>query len=154
MDLYTLFSNPDVLKTIATVVAGLGLAGLGVLFAEFGIVRPVARGWSAIRGQVPAVVELVDEPTDAANVKLENVTHVPATVWAAFLPAFLNALATGLDAALKEQPPAQEVNIAPVEAVPQPEVTIGASVGVAQAADMAQAVDDVLRREFTGGRAR
>jgi len=140
MELNEIFTNPEVLKTIATVVAGLGLAGLGVLFAEFGIVRPVARGWSAVRGQVPTVLEMVDEPTDAANVKLENVSHIPAAVWAAFLPTFLNALATGLDAALKEQP-AVEVNLTPVEATPPVEVTFGVAAGTAE---KAQEVADAL----------
>lgn len=58
--------------------------------------------WQALRGQREEVVAAVDESTDPLNACLAQITTVPAAVWAAFLPAFLTALADGLDQVLDE----------------------------------------------------
>lgn len=56
--------------------------------------------WRSVRGQRAAVIGAVDEPADPLIAQLAALTRVPPGVWAAFLPAFLNALAAGLDRAL------------------------------------------------------
>src|SRR5690606_30970710 len=56
--------------------------------------------WRSVRGQRAAVIAAVDEPADPLVAQLATLTRVPAGVWAVFLPAFLNALAEGLDRAL------------------------------------------------------
>jgi len=62
--------------------------------------------WRAVRGVHPQLVAAVDDPADPLPVQLERLSTVPATVWATFLPAFLNALAVGLDRALGDAPDA------------------------------------------------
>ena len=56
--------------------------------------------WRSVRGQRAAVIAAVDEPGDPLVAQIAALTRVPAGVWAAFLPAFLGALAEGLDRAL------------------------------------------------------
>lgn len=56
--------------------------------------------WRSVRGRRAAVIAAVDEPADPLVAQLAALTRVPAGVWAAFLPAFLSALAEGLDRAL------------------------------------------------------
>ena len=56
--------------------------------------------WRSVRGQRAAVIAAVDEPGDPLVAQLAALTRVPAGVWAVFLPAFLSALAEGLDRAL------------------------------------------------------
>ncbi len=56
--------------------------------------------WRSVRGQRAALIAAVDEPADPLIAQLAALSHVPAGVWAVFLPAFLNALAEGLDRAL------------------------------------------------------
>lgn len=56
--------------------------------------------WRSVRGQRAALIAAVDEPADPLIAQLAALTRVPPGVWAVFLPAFLNALAEGLDRAL------------------------------------------------------
>ena len=49
---------------------------------------------------VAAHIAALDEPTDPLIAQLAGLSRVPAAVWAAFLPAFLSALAAGLDQVL------------------------------------------------------
>ncbi|MCD4687506.1 MAG: hypothetical protein K8S97_16370 [Anaerolineae bacterium] len=81
-------------------------AGLGTLLITGAIVWAgkyltlQARGlWQALRGHQAALIAAVDEPQDAVNVQLAQLSGVPAAVWAAFLPAFLSAVADGLASA-------------------------------------------------------
>lgn len=73
----------------------------GSLWASAQVVAQARRAWGAVRGHVPDVLAAVDEPGDALNARLGQLTHVPAGVWAAFLPAFVEALAAGLDSAFE-----------------------------------------------------
>ncbi len=65
-----------------------------------------ARGlWAALRGHRAQLVAAVDEPADPVNARLEQITTIPAGVWAALLPAFFNALAAALDQTLNVEHP-------------------------------------------------
>lgn len=57
--------------------------------------------WRAVRGHVPQVLAAVDEPGDPVNAALGRWTGVPPQVWAAFWPAFVRALADGLNQTLE-----------------------------------------------------
>jgi hypothetical protein len=81
---------------------GTLLIGAATLWASAQVTRQARSLWNAVRGQRAVVVAAVDEPTDPLIQQAASVTPIPAAVWAAFLPAFLNALAEGLDRALKE----------------------------------------------------
>mgnify|MGYP001397613357 FL=1 len=59
--------------------------------------------WRSVRGQRAALIAAVDEPGDPLIAQLAALTRVPPGVWAVFLPAFLSALAEGLDRALNGQ---------------------------------------------------
>ncbi len=72
----------------------------GSLWASAQVIAQARRVWGAVRGHVPDVLAAVDEPGDALTARLGQVTQVPAAVWAAFLPAFIEALAAGPDRAL------------------------------------------------------
>lgn len=71
----------------------------GTLWASTVVMRQVQQGWHSLRGHVPDVIAAVDQPGDAINVQLARLTHLPPEVWAAFLSAFVEALAAGLDRA-------------------------------------------------------
>ena len=55
--------------------------------------------WRTLRGHVPQVLAAVDEPSDPFNAALGRWTGVPPQVWAVFWPAFVRALASGLEQA-------------------------------------------------------
>lgn len=59
--------------------------------------------WRSVRGQRAALIAAVDELGDPLIAQLAALTRVPPGVWAVFLPAFLSALAEGLDRALNGQ---------------------------------------------------
>lgn len=70
-----------------------------------------ARGlWAAIRGHHAQIVAQVDDPTDAINAQLAQITPIPAGVWAAVLPAFLNAFSDALSTAFLEGADTPESN--------------------------------------------
>ena len=70
------------------------------LWAGAQLTRQAREVWRAVRGQTPQVIAALDEPTDPLIAQLAGLSRVPAAVWAAFLPAFLSALAAGLDQVL------------------------------------------------------
>ncbi len=74
----------------------------GTLWASARVINQGRAVWGALRGHVPDVLAAVDDPGDAVNRRLARATRVPPAVWAAFLPAFVSALAEGLDRALAE----------------------------------------------------
>lgn len=73
-----------------------------LLWASTRVLAQGRAAWAALRGHVPDVLAAVDEPGDRLNAQLGRLTRVPPAVWAAFLPAFVEALAAGLDRALAE----------------------------------------------------
>ena len=81
---------------------GTLLLAAGTLWAGGQVAAQVRRMWGQVRGVVPDVVAAVDEPSDALTLQLGRLTHIPAGVWAAFLLAFIEALADGLDRALAD----------------------------------------------------
>lgn len=85
-------------SVLGTLLATLLLAA-GTLWASAQVAAQVRRVWGALRGHVPDVIAAVDDPGDALNVQLGRLTRIPPGVWAAFLRAFVEALAAGLDRA-------------------------------------------------------
>jgi hypothetical protein len=100
----SLFVSEPMLAVWSILGALLGtlLIAAATLWAGAQVTRQAQRLWQAIRGQRAAVVAAVDDPADPLIRQFASITPIPAAVWAAFLPAFLNALAEGLDHALKE----------------------------------------------------
>ncbi len=82
---------------------GTLLLAAAALWAGTLVTRQTRALWQAVRGQRPAVIAAVDESTDPLIAHAAAITGIPADVWAAFLPAFLNALTDGLDRALATQ---------------------------------------------------
>lgn len=98
----------DVLAVWRLLGALLGtlLLVAGSLWAGAQVTAQARALWRAVRGVHPQLVAAVDDPADPLLVQLERLSSVPAAVWATFLPAFLNALAEGLDRALGDAPDA------------------------------------------------
>jgi hypothetical protein len=69
------------------------------LWAGAQVTRQGRALWHAVRGHRAEIVAAIDQPGDPLVVQLARYTPIPATVWAAFLPAFFNALAEGLERA-------------------------------------------------------
>ena len=90
----------DVMVTLWSLLGAL-LATLlllaGTLWASATLAGQVRRIWAVLRGHLPEVVAAVDQPGDAINVQLARLTSLPSGVWSAFLTAFVEALAAGLD---------------------------------------------------------
>jgi hypothetical protein len=82
-------------------VAGALVIIAAALWASKTILLQARALWQTVRGDV---ISAVDEPTDPLNRALERLSSVPAGLWAAFLPAFFEALAAGLDAVLIDLP--------------------------------------------------
>lgn len=103
--MHRLFSEPmlAVWGLLGTALGTLLILAL-TLWAGRQFARQARELWRTLRGRHDEIVHSVDEPTDPVIVQLERVSRVPAAVWAAFLPAFLNALAAGLDRALADSP--------------------------------------------------
>lgn len=101
----------DVMVTLWSVLGAL-LATLlllaGTLWASAALGGQVRRIWRALRGHVPQVIAAVDQPGDAINVHLARLTQLPPGVWSAFLTAFVEALAAGLDQAAAQVDPVGE----------------------------------------------
>ncbi|MBN1679583.1 MAG: hypothetical protein JW966_04775 [Anaerolineae bacterium] len=91
-------------QVLGTVLGTLLLAA-ATLWAGRQITQQARELWRVVRGHMPDVVAAVDQPADPLIVQLAKLTTVPAAVWAVFLPAFLESLAEGLDAALNESAP-------------------------------------------------
>jgi len=81
-------------------LVGTGLLVAALLWTGAQVSEQARALWRSVRGQRAAVIAAMDEPADPLVAQLAALTRVPAGVWAAFLPAFLSALAEGLDRAL------------------------------------------------------
>jgi hypothetical protein len=92
----------DIWGLLGTLIGTLLLLAL-TFWAGKHVTRQARELWHTVRGHKAALIHAIDEPTDPAVVTLAQVSPVPAAVWAAFLPAFVNALAAGLDQALAEK---------------------------------------------------
>lgn len=121
MTLNDLFYNADVLRAMATIFAVLGsTVGLYVI-ALWGAAKG-ADYWRALKGQLPVITELVDEPSDQLNMLSDRLLdRLYEAQWnqmaAIFLPKLIEDMGKMIDAKL-ESPP-QEVAIA-VERVADP----------------------------------
>jgi hypothetical protein len=103
MDAHTFVSEPMLtVWSLLGALLGTLLIVAATLWAGAQVTHQARTLWRAVRGHRAEIVAAVDEPADLLNAHLEQITTVPAAVWAAFLPAFLNALAEGLDRALGE----------------------------------------------------
>ncbi len=71
----------------------------GSLWAGARVTEQARALWRTLRGHRAGVIAAVDETSDPLIVQLARLTTIPPAVWAAFLPAFLAALAEGLDRA-------------------------------------------------------
>jgi hypothetical protein len=94
-------------QALGTLLGTLLLAA-ALLWASKQAVAQARDVWRAVRGYTPGVIGALDEPTDPLIGQLARLSHVPASVWAAFLPAFFGALAEGLDRALGDGSPPPE----------------------------------------------
>jgi hypothetical protein len=86
-------------QTLGTLLAAL-LILAAILWAGKQTILQGRGLWLALRGKTPALISAIDQPADPMIAQLSTATRIPAEVWAAFLPAFIQALASGLDAAL------------------------------------------------------
>jgi hypothetical protein len=102
------FASPIVLRWLATVAASAALLALTLLIAKLGT-KQARDLWYYARQYQPRLLAAVDQPSDPFNVALDKLLDkaLPGD-WdaraAVFLPAFLNALAAGLDNALAAPP--------------------------------------------------
>ena len=86
-------------QTLGTLL-GLLILSAAILWAGKQTILQGRGLWRALRGQTPAVIAAVDQPGDPVIAQLASTTRIPADIWAAVLPALIQALATGLDATL------------------------------------------------------
>jgi hypothetical protein len=101
MDVQTLVSEPMLtVWSLLGALLGTLLIAAATLWAGAQVTQQARGLWQALRGQRAVVLAAVDEPADPLNARLEQITTVPAAVWAALLPAFFNALAAALDQVL------------------------------------------------------
>ncbi|NDJ77544.1 MAG: hypothetical protein GYB65_14930 [Chloroflexi bacterium] len=96
----------QVWSLLGTLAGTLLLLAL-TLWASAQITRQARDLWLAVRGHRGTIIAAVDDPTDALIQQLARLSHVPGSVWAAALPAFLGALADSLDQ-IARIPPADE----------------------------------------------
>jgi hypothetical protein len=125
-----IFASPDVLRTLATVAGSAALLALTLLIAKYSTKQVRDLVFYAIQYK-PRLIAAVDQPGDPFNVALDKLLDkaLPGD-WdqraSVFLPAFLNALAAGLDNALAAPP--REVAIpvsAPAPVTVQTTMTVG-----------------------------
>lgn len=98
MELLTSDALLQLWSALGALLATLLLAA-GALWASAQVTTQARQLWAAVRGYTPQVRAAVDEPGDPLNAKLADLTTIPAAVWAALLPAFVDALAAGLERA-------------------------------------------------------
>jgi hypothetical protein len=101
MDTWIAGAMLDVWRLLGALLGTLLLLA-GSLWAGARVTEQGRALWRALRGHRAEAIAAVDETTDPLIVQLARLTTVPPEVWAAFLPAFLTALAAGLDRALGE----------------------------------------------------
>jgi hypothetical protein len=101
MDVQNLVGEPmlTVWSLLGALLGTLLIAAV-TLWAGAQVTRQARGLWSALRGHRAEIVAAVDESADPVNARLEQITTIPAGVWAALLPAFFNALAAALDQTL------------------------------------------------------
>jgi hypothetical protein len=76
---------------------GTIMMALVLLWASRQAIQQVVAVWRVVRGHRDEIIGAVDEPGDALIRRLEQLTTIPAGVWAALLPALLRSLARELD---------------------------------------------------------
>jgi hypothetical protein len=105
MILEMMISDPmlDVWRLLGSLLGTL-LIVTATLWASQQLLGQVRALWRVVRDYKEDIVAAVDEPTDPFIRQLAQLSSVPDVVWAAFLSAFLNSLAAGLDQALAESP--------------------------------------------------
>lgn len=101
MELNELFTQPELIKALATLAAVAILAALTAAAGYLGIERG-RRVWLLLRGRLDDVIELFDEVDDPAVVKVDNLLDkLVAGQWdkwiPVFVPVFVQALADGLN---------------------------------------------------------
>jgi len=101
MDTWIAGEMLDVWRLLGALLGTLLLVA-GSLWAGARVTEQARMLWGALRGHRAEVIAALDEPADPLIAQLARLTTVPAGVWAAFVPAFLAALAAGLDRALGE----------------------------------------------------
>lgn len=101
MDTWIAGEMLDVWRLLGALLGTLVLVA-GLLWAGTQVTGQARALWRALRGHRAEVIAAVDEVADPLIVQLARLTTIPPAVWAAFLPAFLTALAAGLDRALGE----------------------------------------------------
>ncbi len=101
MDTWIAGEMLDVWRLLGALLGTLALIAAS-LWAGARVTEQARALWRALRGHRAEVIAALDEPADPLIVQLARLTAVPPGVWAAFLPAFLAALAAGLDRALGE----------------------------------------------------
>lgn len=107
MELNDLFVHPEILRAMATIMAGVLMIAITVIAGAVGIER-VTRAWRYLRGQWPGVIELVNEPTDPVNVRIDQALDrlYPgdwAGISATVLPELVTRLGQLLDLYTKTQ---------------------------------------------------
>jgi hypothetical protein len=106
MDVQSLVGEPMLtVWSLLGALLGTLLITAVTLWAGAQVTRQARGLWAALRGHRAEIVAAVDEPADPVNARLEQITTIPAGVWAALLPAFFNALAAALDQTLGAQRP-------------------------------------------------
>lgn len=94
-------------SVLGTLIATLLLLA-GTLWASAALTEQGRRIWRTLRGHVPEVIAAVDQPGDPVNVQLARLTQLPPGVWSAFLTAFVEALAAGLDQNTESEPAVEQ----------------------------------------------
>ena len=96
--------SPPMLAVWAALGALLGTLLLlaASLWAGGQVTRQARMLWQTVRGRRAQIIAAVDEPADPLIAQLARLTPLPAPVWAAMLPALVEALAAGLDRALRD----------------------------------------------------
>lgn len=100
--------DPLVLDIIATAITALAGVVVAFFVAKFGA-KQVKDFWWYVRKYVPDLIKQVDEPTDPANVRIDQFLDQFAPglydeYGAALLPVVLRSLADGIDAVLGTPP--------------------------------------------------
>lgn len=102
--------DPTVLEIWVWLGTALGslLIALAILWAGKHATLQIREWWLILRAHNAKLLAAVDEPGDRTIQRLAQWSGVSGDVWAAFLPAFLRALADGLDQATDVPPSPEE----------------------------------------------
>jgi len=124
MELNDIFTDPSTIQLLATIAAGVILAGITAITTAYSTHKVVIYGrmaWLNLRSKIDVVIEAIDQDTDPANVAIDKaLDRIVVADWdklaASFLPGFLRAVADGLDNMVA---PPQEVAPGSIEAQPK-----------------------------------